>query len=145
MKLIGQYEISVGEKGRVAFPKKIRKEIGDKIIITYGFEHSLIIVSENNWTKLVGELKDSSLFANNARDTKRFLFGGAVSVSLDKQGRFLIPEYLKKFAEINEEVVFLGLLSHVELWDKKRWEKHTKSLEGEIEKIAESLIDEIEK
>lgn len=144
MNLIGQYEVTVGDKGRIALPSKVRNVLGEKVIITYGFERSLIVVSEQNWTRLVGELKNSSLFAARARDTKRFLFGGAVSVSLDKQGRFLLPEYLRKYAGIGNEVVFLGLESYAELWDKKKWEKHTGTLQGEIEKIAESLIEKIE-
>lgn len=144
MNLIGQYEVSVGEKGRIALPSKIRKELGEKVIITYGFEKSLIVVSEQNWTRLIGELKDSSLFASKARDTKRFLFGGAVSVDLDKQGRFLLPEYLRKYAGVEKEVVFLGLESYAELWDKKKWDKHTANLQTEIEKIAETLIEKIE-
>ncbi len=144
MNLLGQYEVSVGEKGRIALPSKVRKELGEKVIITYGFEKSLMVVSEQNWVRLVGELKNSSLFASNARDTKRFLFGGAVLVTLDKQGRFLLPEYLRRYAGIAEDVVFIGLESYAELWDKKKWEAHTKRLEGEIEKIADSLIEKIE-
>jgi len=143
--LLGQYEVAVGDKGRIALPVKVRRELGEKVIITYGFENSLIVVSEANWTSLIEELKSSSLFAVNARDTKRFLFGGAVSVELDKQGRFLLPDYLRQYAEIEEEVVFLGLDSYAEIWDKKRWIKHTSGLKGEIEKIAESLIEKIEK
>jgi MraZ protein len=142
--LLGQYEVSVGDKGRIALPSKVRKELGEKVIITYGFEKSLIVVSEQNWTRLVGELKNSSLFAVNARDTKRFLFGGAISVTLDKQGRFLLPEYLRKYAGIGDEVIFLGLESYAELWDKKQWNNHTRTLQGEIEKIAETLIKKIE-
>ncbi len=144
MNLIGQYDVTVGEKGRIALPRKIRNGLGEKIIITYGFEHSLMVVSEQNWTNLVSELKDSSLFASNVRDTKRFLFGGAVLVTLDKQGRFILPDYLGKYARIEGEVVFLGLSQYAELWDKKRWMEHTKSLESEIEKIAESLTKKIE-
>lgn len=144
MNLLGQYEVSVGQEGRIALPARVRKEIGDKVIITYGFEKSLIVVSEANWTRLISELKSSSLFASNARDTKRFLFGGASSASLDKQGRFLLPEYLREYAEIEDEVIFVGLESYAEIWDKKRWVKHTSALQGEIEKIAESLIEKIE-
>lgn len=142
--MLGQHEGSVGEKGRIALPKKVRKELGEKIIITYGFEHSLMIVSQQNWERLVNELKDSSLFASNARDTKRFLFGGAVSLELDKQGRFILPDYLRKYAQIGNDVIFLGLSSYAELWDKKRWSTHSGALEKEIENIAESLIKKIE-
>lgn len=144
MNLLGQYEVSVGDKGRIALPSKVRKELGEKVIITYGFEKSLIVVSEQNWTRLIGELKNSSLFEAKARDTKRFLFGGAAFVTLDKQGRFLLPEYLRKYAGIDNEVIFLGLESYAELWDKKSWAKHTNALQGEIEKIAEALIKKIE-
>jgi len=142
--LIGQYEVSVGEKGRIALPKKVRTTLGDKVIITYGFENSLIVVSVKNWTQLVTELKGSSLFASNARDTKRFLFGGAIEPELDKQGRFILPEYLRSYAGIEKDVVFLGLSSYAEIWDKKQWLKHATILRSDIEKIAETLIKKIE-
>lgn len=144
MNLLGQYEVSVGEKGRIGLPSKIRKELGDKVIITYGFEKSLMVVSEKNWMNLVSELKSSSLFKVNARDIKRFLFGGATSLNLDKQGRFVLPDYLRKHAGISKEVVFVGLESHAELWDKNKWENHTSNLEKEIEHIAETLVKKIE-
>ena len=144
MNLLGQYEVTVGEKGRIALPVKERKELGNKVIITYGFEKSLIVVSEENWVRLVSELKNSSLFTANARDTKRFLFGGAVSVVLDKQGRFLLPEYLRRYASISDEVIFIGLESYAELWDKKKWTEHSAKLSGQIEKIAETLVKKIE-
>lgn len=144
MNLLGQYEVSVGEKSRIALPAKIRKSTGDKIIITYGFEKSLMVVSEENWKNLISELKSSSLFTANARDTKRFLFGGATPLSLDKQGRFVLPDYLRKYAGISAEVVFVGLESHAELWDKNKWREHTLKLEKEIEKIAETLVEKIE-
>lgn len=145
MNLIGQYDVAVGDKNRLALPKKIREVLGEKIIITYGFERSLIIVSESNWTKFISELEDSSLFSSNARDAKRFLYGGASGIELDKQGRFILPDYLKAHASIKDDVIFLGLDTYAELWDKSKWETHTKVLESDIEKIAETLINKIEK
>ncbi len=142
--ILGQHNAKVGEKGRVAFPKRFREELGDKIIVTYGFENALMLVSEKNWEALLEGTEDKSFLLGNARDTQRFLLGGAAVVELDSQGRFILPDYLREFAKIKDEVVFIGLNKYIEVWDKKRWEAHRDSIQGNIAEVAEKLIGKIE-
>ena len=120
--LLGQYEGKVGAKNRIAVPKKIRIAIGNKLIITLGYEKSLIIVSEEGWKALLEGTEGKPFIQQEARETQRFLLGGASFVELDDKGRFIIPNYLRSFAEIKNEVIFLGLSRYVELWDKGVWE-----------------------
>ena len=61
-------------------------------------------------------------------------------MELDDKGRFIIPNYLRSFAEIKNEVIFLGLSRYVELWDKTNWETYKKFLEKNIDKISQKLI-----
>ncbi len=143
--LLGQFEGIVGEKSRVAFPKKLREIIGDKLIITLGYENSLIIVSETGWKALLEGTEGRPFIEKPARETQRYLLGGATNASLDSKGRFIIPEYLRRFAKIKEQVVFLGLSRYVELWDKEIWETYRQNLEKNIENISQKLIDGNEK
>ena len=138
--LIGQYEAKVGAKSRIAFPKKFREILGDKLIITLGYEKSLIIVSEENWKALLEGTENKPFIQSEARETQRFLLGGASSVALDSKGRFVLPAYLRSFAEIKDEVVFLGLSRYVEMWDKTYWEEYRKNLEKNIDRISQKLI-----
>lgn len=143
--LLGQYEGIVGEKNRVAFPKKFREVLGDLLIITQGYENSLIIVSEKGWKALLEGTEEKPFIQTAARETQRFLLGGATDVRLDSKGRFIIPSYLRDFGKIKDEVIFLGLSRFVEMWDKTRWEEYKKNLEKNIEKISQKLINDTKK
>lgn len=138
--LIGQYQGKVDAKARTAFPKKFREITGDKLIITLGYENSLIIVSEENWKALLEGTEGKPFIHKEARETQRFLLGGATNVELDSKGRFVIPEYLRSFAKIKNEVVFLGLSRYVEMWDKTLWETYRQNLEKNIDRISQKLI-----
>lgn len=140
--LIGQYEGKVGEKNRVAFPKRFREELGDKLIVTLGYEKSLVVVSEKGWKALLEGTEGRPFIQSEARETQRFLLGGASLVELDSKGRFIIPNYLRNFAEIKDEVMFIGLSRYVEIWDRERWLDYSLNLEKNIDRIAKRLTDE---
>lgn len=137
--LIGQYESKLGEKHQAALPKKFRDVLGDKLIITKGFENCLIIVSEENWKTLLEGTEGRPFTNKSARELQRFLLGNATDIELDSKGRFVLPEYLRKFASINTEIIFAGIQRFVEVWDKKHWEEHQKELTKDIDFIAEKL------
>lgn len=137
--LIGQYKAKISTKGRLAFPKKFREELGDSLVVTVGYENALMVVSSKDWTALLTSTENKPFILDSARDTNRFLLGEASEVQLDEQGRCVLPGYLRSFANIGEEVVFLGLNKYVEVWDKTAWENYQKSLHANIGKIAERL------
>jgi len=137
--LLGQYDGKVGAKNRIAFPKKFREILGDNLIITLGYENSLIIVSEKGWKALLEGTQGRPFTDSAARETQRFILGGASPTQLDGKGRFIIPAYLRDYAQITTEVIFLGISRYVEMWDKKRWEVYRKELEGNIGTIGERL------
>ena len=142
--LIGQYEGKIGEKHQAALPKKFREVLGDKLIVTKGFENCLIIVSEENWKTLLEGTEGRPFTNKNTRELQRFLLGNATYVELDSKGRFVLPEYLRKFAQLDQDVIFAGIQRFVEIWDKKTWEKHQEQLAKDIEGIAERLTDQAE-
>lgn len=137
--VIGQYEGKVGEKSRIAFPKKFREVLGDKLIITQGFESSLIVVSEAGWKALLEGTEGRPFTTRATREMQRFLLGTATFVQLDDKGRFILPEYLKQFASITDDVIFLGLSRYVEVWSAPLWNTYQKSLAKNITSIAEKL------
>lgn len=142
--LLGQHKVKLGEKNRLALPKKFREALGGKIIVTYGFEGSLIVVRDNNWKALLQGTEDKPFLISGARDTQRFLLGGASVLELDMQGRFVMPEYLRSFAGIKDNAIFLGLNKYVEIWDEAHWNDHREKIQKNISKIAESLIGKID-
>ena len=139
--LIGQHLGKLGAKGRIAFPKKFREILGDLLIITLGYENSLIIVSEEGWKALLEGTEGRPFTDAATRETQRFILGGASACELDGKGRFIIPAHLRDYAKIENEIIFLGMMRYVEMWDKKRWEAHRKELENNIESIAKRLSE----
>lgn len=143
--LIGQYEVKLGAKGRIGFPKKFREILGDKLIVTLGYENSLIVVSEENWKQLLEGTEGKPFIQSETRETQRFLLGGASNVELDSKGRFILPSYLRGFAKIEDEVIFLGLSRYVEIWDKKLWLEYRQNLEKNIDRISQRLVEKEDK
>ena len=143
--LIGQYETKVDEKGRILFPKRFREILGDKIIATLGYENSLIVVSQKEWEALLEGTRGRPFIEYETRETQRFLLGGASLVELDSKGRFVIPSYLREFAGIENEAIFLGLSRYVEVWDKNRWVSYRGTLEKNIDGISKRLVERDEK
>jgi MraZ protein len=135
--LIGNYVTKIGLKGRIAFPKKFRKLLGKKIILTKGYESCLVAVAEARWQELVGEPEPFIL--TPARETERFLLSNAFEIDLDAQGRFVMPVPLREFAGIKGEVVFAGAGNRVEIWAKGAYEKYQKYLGENAEGIAQKL------
>ena len=135
--LIGHYFVKLTAKGRLAIPSKFRREIGNKAIVTRFYEKCLVLVGLSRWENLMTKLTNKSEFITEPmRDVERFILGSAFEVDMDSQGRFVVPQVLRGYANIGDEVVFLGLGDRAEIWNKKEWEKR----ESKIEEFAlESL------
>ena len=118
--IIGEYTNKISGKKRVAIPKKIRDQMRGEIILTRGYEGSLVLVDKEMWDGLGSEILNGSFINKNIRDTTRFLVGSAIEVEPDEQGRFVIPTNLFEYANLNDEIVFVGLINWVEIWSKER-------------------------
>ncbi len=137
--LIGQYESKIGEKHQAALPKKFREILGDRLIITKGFENCLIVVSVDNWKTLLEGTEGKPFTSKSTRELQRFLLGNATDIELDNKGRFVIPEYLREFASIKTEIIIAGIERFIEIWDKSKWDDQQRELSENIESIAEIL------
>lgn len=139
--LIGSFKNNIGDKNRVAFPIKFKNELGTSLIVTKGYENCLIIVDKNRFSELMNSIKDVPFVNSGLRDTKRFLIGSAQEIELDKQGRFVIPPDLKKYASLGNECVFIGLVDWIELWDKSIWDKKEESINSNSSEISDKLSE----
>ncbi len=143
--LIGQHKNKIGDKNRVAFPKAFRDEMGKNLVITNGYEGCLVAVDESRWQEITKEIVQGSFIDKNIRDSGRFLLGGANEVSLDDQGRFVIPQMLYDYGEFDKEVVFLGLVNWVEIWDAGKWQERKDYVDENSDEIAQKLSDIVNK
>ena len=137
--LIGQYEHTIDAKKRLALPAKFRGELGDKVIITKGVETCLIVYTEKEFIVMSEKLSNLTISQPEARSFTRTMLAGAMEVNLDKLGRVLVPDYLKKYAGLNKNVVICGLSNRLEIWDSENWAAWTKEAEKGVSDIVSKL------
>ena len=137
--LIGEYYSKIGDKNRTALPKNLRDDLEGSIYITRGYEKALIILDEARWQRLLQIVETRPFLNRTVRDTKRFLAGGARKLDLDAQGRFIIPENLIEYGNIKKDLVFVGIVDWIELWDLDMWKIKINDLSENSAEIAEKL------
>lgn len=133
--LIGQYEHNLDAKGRMNFPVKFRDDLGTSFIITKGLDACVAVYSFDEWNVLAEKVK--RLPESKGALLKRFFFSSAVEVEPDKQGRIVLPAHLRSYANLEKEVMVVGVLDKVEIWDRERWTNSTSEM------TAESMADMI--
>lgn len=121
---LGTFEPNLMDKGRIALPKKIREELGrQRLVLTIGFEECIFGFTEQKWDEVTKFELDKPLFSDKeGRDLRRKMCSEAVNIELDSQGRFIIPERMKNFAQINNNIAIIGTGDHFEIWSKEVWE-----------------------
>ena len=137
--LIGEYEHSLDAKGRLIMPVKLRQDMGEKFIVTKGLDGCLFAFSQEEWLNFETKLKALPLSDRNARNFVRFFLSGATECEIDKQGRFLIPNNLRNAANLEKEVVIIGVGTRLEIWDKSIWEKCDEDISAD--EIAENMAN----
>lgn len=138
--LIGEYESRMTQKNRIAVPKRIRSALTGDLVVSRGYEGCLILLDKERWMNLVGLIGKEPILNLSVRDTRRFILGGAQFVDLDSQGRFVVSASLISFAELQEEVMFIGLEDWVEIWSRSKWEEKLRILTNTASDIAEELL-----
>ena len=137
--LTGDFTHSVDTKGRLIIPMKFRESLGENFVITKGMDGCLFVYPPGEWKEFEEKIKVLPLTNKKVREFKRFMLGSAVEGSLDKQGRVLLPPSLREFAKLEKEVVLVGVLDKLEIWDKAKWDESNSAVEHNIEDIAASM------
>ncbi|MDP2937727.1 MAG: division/cell wall cluster transcriptional repressor MraZ [Candidatus Omnitrophota bacterium] len=141
----GEYLHSIDRKGRIILPAKFREAAKahfiEKFFVTRGLDKCLFMFSEEEWRTQESKFKAISFTKQQSRTFNRLYFSGAVEIISDKQGRILIPQYLKDFAQIKRDVVIVGVSNRIEIWAKDKWQEFYGSSRQSFEEIAEKLMD----
>lgn len=137
--LIGEYKHALDLKKRLAIPAKLRKELGERAILTRGLDNCLFLYPLQEWQKLTEKLGQLPVGQVNTRSFLRMMLAGAVEVELDQLGRILVPDYLKTYAGLMQRVVIAGVYNRLEIWDAERWTNYKAEVEKNTDMIAEKL------
>lgn len=135
---MGTYEHSIDTKGRVIIPAKFREQLGDSFVVTLGLDGCLFVYPENEWQDFVKELRELP-GSKEARKLQRYFMAGAAPCDVDKQGRVLIPASLREKAGLEKDIVFVGVMSKIEIWSKELWDEND-DFEN-VDEIAEHMSE----
>ena len=136
--LIGEYSHTIDNKGRMIVPAKFRVELGERFIVTKGFDGCLYGYSIDEWKSIEEKIKTLPLITGkDARNFTRFFFSSAIECELDSQGRILITQNLREHAGLVKEVVVIGVSTRIEIWSKEKWEVYND--EQDSDDIAEKM------
>ncbi len=136
---IGEYTHNLDEKGRLSIPKKFRHALLKGAVVTRGLDDCLFLYTKEEWEKLAQRLASLPFSQANTRAFARLMLAGAMEVPIDKQGRVMLPEYLRMYAGLTKEVIVAGLYNRLEIWGQRTWREYTKRTEGARNEIAEQL------
>lgn len=137
---VGEYSHNIDAKGRVIIPAKFREQLGERFMITKGFEGCLFVYPMDAWEELAENLSKLPSNQQSARSLQRKFLSGAAEGEPDKQGKVLITQPHREHAALSKEVVIIGVSKRVEIWDAQRWRDYCQDDEEmSIEEAAESL------
>ena len=137
--LIGEYNHTLDPKKRLAVPAKLRKELGEKAVLTRGLDNCLFLYPMQEWLRLTEKLSQLPMGQGSTRSFLRLMLAGAVEVELDQLGRILVPDYLKNYAGLSQKVIIAGVYNRLEIWDGAKWESYKAEVEKNTDMIAEKL------
>lgn len=136
---LGRHAHAVDSKGRLAVPARFRDALGDGLVLTRGIDRCLSLYPMSAWIPLAGRVSALSVSDPDARNFRRMVFAEAVDLTLDRQGRILIPPELRAYADIDREAVVVGVHDAIEIWSPARWETMNTVMEQDGAAIAQRL------
>ncbi len=138
----GEFNHKCDAKGRLIMPSKFRDQLDDVFYLTKGMENCLFIFSQDEWDKMAEKINEmGQLSRRKSRGFARLFYAGATDISLDKQGRILIPPNLREYGGIDSEVYILGVAKRIEIWSKENWEAYSDDDFLNYDNLTETMVD----
>ena len=128
---LGEFVHVLDNKGRLTIPAKFRAELDSTLVVTRGLDRCLAVYPIAEWNHLAERASDLPMTNRQARAFRRLLFANASDVSPDGQGRILIPPNLRDYADLDGDVVVVGIDRYIELWNPEAWESERDHVETE--------------
>jgi MraZ protein len=136
---LGEFEHSIDDKGRLAVPARFRPALEDGLVMTRGVERCLVIYDPEAWREVSDRVRSLNPWQEDARRMQRHFFSGAQPAQPDKLGRVVIPQFLRAYAQLENEVVVVGLADRIEVWANSEWERQRSEAERDSSELAEHL------
>ncbi|MCP4418940.1 MAG: division/cell wall cluster transcriptional repressor MraZ [Chloroflexi bacterium] len=128
---LGEFLHTIDNKGRITIPAKFRNLLAAGLVVARGFDQNLMLFPLDGWQELANSIAQRPLSDEGVRAFRRRLFSGAIDLTPDRQGRILLPPYLRQFAHIEGEVVIAGMFNYLELWNSEAWNTVRNDIESD--------------
>lgn len=138
---LGEYSHSIDDKGRLTIPARFRDELESGVVITRGLDKCLWAYGRSEWEDLAEKIAQLPTTNPAARNFSRFMFSSAFDSIPDRQGRILLPQNLRDYAEIQNETVVIGVKNKLEIWNPARWAEVVTQVEQDTEAMVTQLQD----
>jgi len=136
---LGEFEHSIDDKSRLAVPARFRTALQDGLVLTRGLDRCLVIWDIESWRGQAERVRTLNPWQSDARRLQRHFFSGAVQTQPDKLGRVVIPQFLREYAQLDDEVVVVGLADRIEVWARVEWQRERSEAERNSAELAEHL------
>jgi len=134
----GEYRHTVDDKGRIAVPSKFRAQLDDGAVVSRWLDACLAIHTKSGWDALAEKVAHLPISDAGSRLFQRYVFAGAFEADLDRQGRVVVPAYLREWAGLAGEAVIVGSRDHAEIWAPAKWDDYRQALENP-DQLAQAL------
>ena len=140
-----EYECKLDAKGRLVLPARIKNGLpetsGNELVVGFGFEKCLIVYPILEFKKLYAKVAGLSEFNPDYRKLQRNFFRGNTVVELDSSGRFLIPKQMLNYAQLEKQVVVVGMGNKVELWNPELYKEQLYDNQNEFSDHVQKYLD----
>jgi MraZ protein len=136
---LGEFDHTIDDKGRLSVPARFRPSLDEGLTITRGLDRCLVIWDVDSWRAMAERIQSLNGWQADARRIQRHFFAGAVQAQPDKLGRVVIPQYLRSYANLQTDVVVVGLADRIEVWARDEWERERSEAEAGSAELAEHL------
>jgi MraZ protein len=141
----GEYRYTADEKGRINIPAKFRKQLAPvarkTFVVTQGLDKCLAVYPLDEWEKYEQKLRILSTNKKVNRFYVRTIMAKACEIQYDHQGRIMVPVALLEYAGIKKEVIIIGVLEKIEIWDPAAYKNYFKKADLTFEDVAENLFE----
>jgi MraZ protein len=141
---IGRYEYSLDDKSRVSIPAKFREALSssaDSRLILTILDGCIAAYPYQEWLRIQGQISALGSISRQKRAFLRVYFSRATECTFDKLGRVLIPQALKTDAQIQKNVVIVGVGEKLEVWAKEKWEELVREATADPDQIADIVSE----
>ncbi|WP_067438358.1 division/cell wall cluster transcriptional repressor MraZ [Nocardioides jensenii] len=136
----GTYTPKLDDKGRLFLPAKFREELAEGLVVTRGQERCLTVWSMEDFGRLTDRLREAPVTNKNTRDYVRMLFAAASQEVPDKQGRIGIPSVLREYASLRKDVMVIGAMNRIEIWDPASWQEYSEEQEQKFSELSDEVF-----